>query len=75
MKRKRRPQSNQSLGLVWWVFKLKNGEIRKHYGNDLRDCGDAYEVWNDHAFTGAAIKEQIADRWAQDRQFTARETQ
>jgi hypothetical protein len=65
----------QQLGLVWWVFKLKSGEIKKHYGNDLRNSGDALEVWNDHGFIGAVLKDDIVDRWAQDREFTDRENQ
>ena len=71
---RRTAKSTQSLVLVWWVFKLNTGEITKHYGNDLRDCGDTFEVWNDHAYIGAVSKDQIADRWAQDREFTDRET-
>ncbi len=65
---------SKRLDLVWWVFKLKSGEIRKHYGNDLRDLGDTFEVWNEHIFLGAIKKDEIADRWRQDRETTDRET-
>ena len=74
MSRKRTPKSKQSLGPVWWVFKLNTGEITKHYGNDLRDCGNTFEVWNDHAYIGAVHKDGIVDRWAQNLEFTDRET-
>jgi hypothetical protein len=43
---------SQPLGLVWWVFKLRSGEIKKHYGNDLRELTDTFEVWNGHIFSG-----------------------
>ena len=64
--------AKQALGLVWWGFKLKTGEIKKHYG-DLRDCGETYEVWNGLACNGSVRKNQILDRWAQDQETTERE--
>jgi len=73
MKRRRTPKPKPPLGVVWWVFKLRSGEIKKHYGNDLRELTGTLEVWNDHIFLGSIKKGEIVDRWAQDQETTDRE--
>ena len=58
---------------LWRVFKLKSGEIRKAPGTEVRDCGDAYQVWDQRIYQMSVAKNYVADSWDQDTKDNPRE--
>ena len=71
--KKRTIKQSASPQRLWWVFKLKSGEIQKKPGTELRELEDSYEVWDEHVHQLSVLKDKIADRWAQDTENHPRE--
>lgn len=44
----------------------------KHFGTELRDRENVFEVYNENIMTGFVNKDEIVDRWAQDSEHNPR---
>jgi hypothetical protein len=75
MMKKRSKATSNSAPRLWWVFRLKSGEIKKAPGTELRDEGDSFDVRDERIPTLFVAKADVVDHWAQDRESHPREYQ
>jgi hypothetical protein len=64
------PKPKSRLTYQWYVFVMKTGSVERCIGTRLHEDGELLEVYDQDVRTLAVQRNQIVDRWQQERRVT-----